>query len=208
MHDPIRLGVLISGGGTTLQNFLDRIAAGELDAEVAVVLASSAKAYGLQRARAAGVPAHVVRRRDFDSVEAFSDANFRILDAAKVDLVTLAGYLKLLRIPEAYLGRVMNIHPALIPAFCGDQMYGHRVHDAVIAAGVKVSGCTVHFADNVYDHGPIIVQRTAPVYDTDTPEDLQARVFEQECMAYPAAIRLFAAGRLQIDGQITRILPP
>ena len=205
MHDPIRLGVLLSGGGTTLQNFLDRIAAGELAAEVAVVIASSAKAYGLVRAEKAGVPNHVVRRKDFDSIEAFSERVFGLLDEAEVDLMTLAGFLKLLRIPAAYAGRVMNIHPALIPAFCGDQMYGHRVHEAVVNAGVKVSGCTVHFADNEYDQGPIILQRPVCVTDTDTPADVAARVFEQECIAYPEAIRLFAAGLLAIDGRIVRI---
>jgi phosphoribosylglycinamide formyltransferase-1 len=205
MHDPIRLGVLISGGGTTLQNFLDKIAAGELAAEVAVVISSSAKAFGLARAKNAGVPAVVARRADFDSVAAYSDRIFGILDEHAADLVTLAGFLKLIRIPDRYAGRVMNIHPALIPAFCGEAMYGHRVHEAVVTSGVKVSGCTVHFANNEYDAGPIILQRPVPVYDTDTPDDVAARVFEQECIAYPEAIRLFAAGRLRIDGRIVRI---
>jgi len=119
--------------------------------------------------------------------------------------VCLAGFLQLLTIPEDFAGRVMNIHPALIPAFCGKGFYGHRVHEAVLEAGVKVSGCTVHFADNLYDHGPVIVQRTVPVRDGDTAEVLAARVFEQECEAYPEAIRLFAEGRLQIVGRTVRL---
>lgn len=208
MHDPIRLGVLISGGGTTLQNFLDRIADGRLAAEIAVVVCSAPDAAGLSRARDAGIPAHVVAAKDFADVAAFSDRIFDLCEEAGVDLVTLAGFLKLLRIPDRWAGRVMNIHPALIPAFCGEGMYGRRVHEAVLAAGVKVSGCTVHFADNRYDAGPIICQRAVPVYDTDRPEDVAARVFEQECIAYPEAIELYAAGLLTIDGPLVRIRPP
>src|SRR5947208_11194378 len=113
----------------------------------------------------------------------------------------MAGFLQLLHVPDDYLGRVMNIHPALIPAFCGKGYYGQRVHEAVLAYGAKVSGCTVHFADNVYDHGPIILQRVVEVRDDDTPEALAARVHEQEHDAYPEAIRLFAEGRLRLDGR-------
>jgi folate-dependent phosphoribosylglycinamide formyltransferase PurN len=120
-------------------------------------------------------------------------------------LVCLAGFLQLLPVPEDFAGRVMNIHPALIPAFCGQGFYGHHVHEAALAYGVKVSGCTVHFADNVFDHGPIILQRAVPVLDGDTAETLAARVFDQECEAYPEAIRLFAEGRLHIDGRSVRI---
>ena len=124
-----------------------------------------------------------------------------------MDLVVLAGFLKLYLIPEAFKGRVMNIHPALVPAFCGSRYYGHRVHEAVLAYGAKVSGCTVHFADNIYDHGPVIIQRCVPVLDDDTPETLAARVFKEECIAYPEAIRLFGEGRLVIEGRRVRILP-
>jgi len=200
-----KLAVLISGGGTTLQNFIDRIAAGQLDASVEVVVSSRPGVKGLERAEQAGIPNTVVRRRDYDSIETFSDALWAAVDPYEVDLVTLAGFLSLIRIPERYLGRVMNIHPALIPAFCGDQFYGHRVHEAVLEYGAKVTGCTVHFADNAYDHGPVIIQRCVPVLDDDTPETLAARVFEQECIAYPEAIRLFGAGRLAIDGRRVRI---
>jgi len=198
---PIRLGVLISGGGTTLANFLEKIAAGELNAEVAVVIASRADCGGIERARAADVPWHVVNRRDYVGVGPFSRAVFDHCREADVDLVTLAGFLVRVEIPEDFRQRVMNIHPALIPAFCGQGMYGRRVHEAVLARGCKVSGCTVHFADNEYDHGPIILQRCVPVADDDTPDTLAARVFAAECEAYPEAIRLFANGQLIVHNR-------
>lgn len=202
----IRLGVLISGSGTTLQNFLDRIANGRLDAEVAVVVASRADAYGLQRAAAAGVPTAVVSRSDCPSRDEFGRRIFDVLRQHRVDLVCLAGFLQLLPIPDDFLDRVLNIHPSLIPAFCGKGFYGERVHEAALAYGVKVSGCTVHFADNVYDHGPIVLQRVVPVLDTDTPESLAARIFVEECEAYPEAIRLFAEKRLRREGRLIRIV--
>ena len=118
----------------------------------------------------------------------------------------LGGFLQLVQVPDDFLGRVMNIHPSLIPAFCGKGFYGEYVHEAVLAMGVKVTGCTVHFADNEYDHGPIILQRAVPVLDTDTAEILAARVFQQECEAYPEAIRLFAEGKLRIEGRRVKIL--
>jgi len=206
MAGPIKLAVLISGGGTTLQNFIDRIDSGELNASIEVVIASSRKAYGLERAKQAGIPACVVRRKDCPTIAAFGEANFEIIRKYKADLVCLAGYLKLIPIPDDYDGRVMNIHPALIPAFCGDGFYGHAVHQGVLDYGAKVSGCTVHFVDNVYDNGPIIRQRTVPVLDDDTADTLAARVFEQECIAYPEAIRLYAEGRLKLEGHKVRVL--
>jgi phosphoribosylglycinamide formyltransferase 1 len=205
---PLRLAVLLSGGGTTLQNLLDRSAAGQLPAQVAVVISNRSDAFGLERAVRAGIPAFVVERRDCASREEFSRRIFDLCRQARADLVCLAGFLQLLVIPDDYLGRVLNIHPALIPAFCGKGFYGHYVHEAVLAYGAKVSGCTVHFADNVYDHGPIVLQRVVPVLDDDTPETLAARVFEQECEAYPQAIRLFAEGRLRVEGRRVRVLAP
>ena len=202
----IRLGVLLSGGGRTLQNFFDGIDRGELDAEVRVVISDRPGVKGLDRARARGVEAVLIERNRFDGVASFSREVFGRMDRHGVDLVTLAGFLRLIRVPDAWLGRVMNIHPALIPAFCGKGMYGHIVHEAVVKMGVKISGCTVHFVDNVFDHGPIIVQRTAPVTTEDTPDDVAERVFQQECIAYPEAIRLFAAGRLRIEQGRVRIL--
>ncbi len=197
MHDPIRLAVLISGGGTTLQNFIDRIANGQMRAEIAVVISSNPKSYGLTRARNSGLSTETIRREEFESVAAFSKAVFDRCSDVDVDLIALSGFLKLLKIPANFAGRVMNIHPALLPAFGGKGMYGHHVHEAVLASGVRVSGCTVHFVDDQFDHGPIILQRTVPVLDDDTPESLAARVFQLECETYPEAVRLFAAGRLK-----------
>lgn len=206
MPQAIRLAVLLSGSGTTLQNFIDRIADGRLRAKVAVVVSSKADVFGLERAKKAGISSAVVERKKCASVEEFSAKLFDHCRQAEAELVCMAGFLQLIRIPDDFAGRVLNIHPALIPAFCGKGFYGHHVHEAAIAAGVKVSGCTVHFADNVYDHGPIIFQRTVPVLDGDTPDALAARVFEQECEAYPEAIRLFADQRLRIEGRKVRIV--
>lgn len=197
---PVRLGVLISGGGTTMLNFLEKIAAGELPAEIGLVIASRADCRGVERAREAGLRCEIVSRKDYDSVEPFSDRIFELCREANIDLVTFAGFLSLVHIPGDYTHRVMNIHPSLIPAFCGKGFYGHHVHEAVLERGAKVSGCTVHFADNEYDHGPIIVQEAVPVQDDDTPDSLAARVFEAECHAYPEAIRRFATGRLTVEG--------
>ncbi len=204
VHQRIRLGVLISGGGTTLANFLAKIACSELDAEVAVVIASRAGCGGIEKAHTANVPCHVVVRGDHADVSSFSRTVFDVCREANVDLVTLAGFLDRLDIPDDFEHRVMNIHPALIPAFCGQGMYGRHVHEAVLARGCKVSGCTVHFADNEYDQGPIILQRCVPVADDDTPDTLAARVFTAECAAYPEAIRLFADRRLTVaDRHVT-----
>jgi len=167
---PIRLGVLLSGGGRTLLNILDRIKAGELPAEVAVVVASR-QCKGVERSEAAGLDVRVIPYKEMPDTETYSRRICEVLDEAKVDLVVLAGFLSFWTIPDRYLGRVMNIHPALLPSFGGRGMYGHHVHDAVLAAGCKVSGCTVHFVNNEYDKGPIIVQRTAPVLEGDTPDD-------------------------------------
>ncbi len=206
MHDPIRLAVLISGSGTTLQNFLDRITDGILRAQIAVVVSSKADAFGLTRALQASVPAFVVERSSCSSREEFSDRIFAHCRDAGVDLVCLAGFLQLLTIPDDFRNRVLNIHPALIPAFCGKGYHGLAVHRAVLERGVKVSGCTVHFADNEYDHGPIVTQRVVPVLDDDSPESLAARVFAAECEAYPQAIQWFAQGRLRIEGRRVKVV--
>lgn len=206
MHDPIRLAVLISGGGTTLQNFLDRIADGLLAAEIAVVVSSKSDAFGITRARHANIPAFVVERKSCSSREEFSERIFGHCRDTEVDLVCMAGFLQLLHIPDDFRNRVMNIHPALIPAFCGKGFHGLAVHRAVLERGVKVSGCTVHFADNEYDHGPIVTQRVVPVLDDDTPETLAARVFAAEREAYPHAIQWFAQGRLRIEGRRVKLL--
>ena len=193
---PVRLGVLMSGGGTTLINILEYIGRGELNAFVAVVLSSRSTVAGVERAQRAGLEVKVVRKKDYGDIEAFSDRIEAELVAADVELVVQAGWLCLWKIPARYEDRVMNIHPALLPSFGGKGMWGHHVHEAVLRAGCKVSGCTVHYCTNEYDKGPIIVQRTCEVKDTDSPDALAARVFEQECIAYPQAIEMFAENRL------------
>ncbi|MFG0295131.1 MAG: phosphoribosylglycinamide formyltransferase [Maioricimonas sp. JB045] len=199
---PFRLAVLISGGGTTLINFLEQIGAGRLEVEIPVVIASR-DCKGVERARAAGLRCEVIRPRDFDSIDRYSAAVFAVIREVGADLVTLAGFLSRLAIPDDFEERVINIHPALIPSFCGKGMYGHHVHEAVLDRGCKLSGCTVHFADNEYDHGPIILQKAVPVFSDDTPDTLAARVFEAECEAYPEAIRLIAQGRVRVrDGRV------
>jgi formyltetrahydrofolate-dependent phosphoribosylglycinamide formyltransferase len=207
MDRPVRLAVLVSGGGTTLQNLLDRIDAGALRAEIAVVIASRSDAFGLERARRAGLPALVVTRKGYADTQAFNDALHAALEPFAVDLVVLAGFLSLFQPRTRYAGRVLNIHPALIPAFCGPGFYGDKVHRAVLESGVRVSGCTVHFADDQYDHGPIILQGAVPVLDDDTPETLAARVHGVENELYPQAIALWADDRLRIEGRRVRILP-
>lgn len=205
---PIRLGILFSGGGTTLLNLVEKIEAGELDAEIVTAIASRADCKGVERAKAAGIETHVVSRREFENIDDFSESVFNHLREANVDLVLFAGFLSLIKIPDDYAHRVFNIHPSLIPAFCGKGFYGHHVHEAAIARGVKVSGCTIHFADNEYDHGPIVLQKSVPVEEGDTADNLAARVFEAECIAYPEAVQLFAQGRISIDGQRVKISPP
>jgi phosphoribosylglycinamide formyltransferase-1 len=201
---PIRLAVCVSGEGTTLQNLIDRIAAGQLRAQIVHVVASRPDIGAIPRARGAGIPVSIVERSG-KSLEAFSSAVFEPIRSASTDLVVLGGFLCLLQIPDDYRLRIINIHPALIPSFAGKGFHGAAVHRAALEVGVKVSGCTVHFVDDTYDTGPIILQRTVMVLDDDTPESLAARVFQAECEALPEAIRLYAEGRLQLDGRRVRI---
>ena len=202
---PIRLAVLLSGGGRSLQNLADRIHAGTLPAELVAVIASNDTAGGLDRAHTLRIPAYVVPRKAFDSAEDFSMRVFSLVRDAGADLVCLAGYLSLLPIPDDFAHRVINIHPALLPSFGGKGMYGDKVHAAVLEHGCKVTGCTVHFADNTYDTGPILLQRCCPVQDDDDVKTLAARVFAEECEAYPEAIHLIAEGRVSIENGLTRI---
>jgi formyltetrahydrofolate-dependent phosphoribosylglycinamide formyltransferase len=198
---PVRLGVLISGGGTTLMNILEYIKNGKLNAQVAVVISSLSKAGGVAKARNAGLDVKIIRKRDYADIDQFSKRIEAELIAADVDLIVQGGWLCLWKIPSRYENRVMNIHPALLPSFGGQGMWGHHVHEAVLKAGCKISGCTVHFCTNEYDKGPIIVQRACEARSDDTADTLAARVFEQECIAYPQAIKLFAEGRLSVrDG--------
>ena len=205
-HSPLNIAVLVSGSGTTLQNMLDLIALGELEARVSLVIGSRPGIGGIQRAANADVPYAVVERSRHDSLASFSREVFTRCDDAGAQLVCLGGWLSLLDVPDTYAGRVMNIHPALLPSFGGKGMYGRRVHQAVLDHGCKVSGCTVHFVDAQYDSGPIILQRTCPVAEDDSAETLAHRVFEEEKIAYPQAIRLLQAGRLTIEGRRVRVL--
>ncbi|MBT3277942.1 MAG: phosphoribosylglycinamide formyltransferase [Phycisphaerales bacterium] len=199
----IKLGVLLSGGGRTLLNLLDKIEAGELIAEVVTVIASR-ECDGIERCRARGLDVHLVEYSTYgeERLEDYSDAIRAILDAAGAELVLMAGFLSKWIIPDAYTGRVLNIHPALLPKYGGKGMYGMNVHRAIIAAGDLQSGCTVHFVTNEYDAGPIILQRTVRVNPVGTPEMLAKRVFEQECYAYPEAIQYVADGDVKmVDGK-------
>jgi phosphoribosylglycinamide formyltransferase-1 len=180
--------VLISGGGTTLKNLIDRQRQFGLPVDFRLVISSKASAGGLTFAREAAIPTRILAKRQFADGDSHSKAVFDAIREAGCDLVVMGGYLEHLLIPPDFENRVVNIHPSLIPAFCGQGMYGLRVHEAAIRFGVKVSGCTVHFVDNQYDHGPILLQRTCPVLDGDTPESLQKRVFALECEALPEAI--------------------
>jgi phosphoribosylglycinamide formyltransferase 1 len=190
----LKLGVMVSGGGTTMQNLAEVIARGELDAEIVVCIASSPKCFGCERAKRLGVPLEVITRKESGTIADFSRRIVETLEKHGAELAVMAGFLALWEIPKMWEGRVMNIHPALLPKFGGKGMHGEHVHAAVLAAGEKESGCTVHFADNQYDHGAIIVQRKVPVMAGDTAESLAARVFAEECVAYPEAIRRYLRG--------------
>ena len=201
----LRLAVLLSGSGSSLQNLIDRIDARELAAEIAVVIASKPDAFGLERARRRGIPAVAVPRKLHPDVTAFNDALHAELARFDVGLVVLLGFLSPFETRGRYDGRAINVHPALVPAFSGRGCYGHRVHEAVMESGVKLTGATVHFVDAEYDHGPIILQEAVAVRDDDTPETLAQRVQEVERRLVPEAIRLFAGARLRIEGRRVKI---
>ena len=210
MARKLKVGVLASGSGTNLQAIIDRAADGRLDAEVVLVISDVADAFALERARLAGVEAAFINPRDFPNRAAFDRALIENLRDHGVELIALAGYMRITtdEFVDAFAGRIMNIHPSLIPAFCGKGMHGLRVHQAALDYGVKITGCTVHFVTKEVDAGPIIIQRAAPVLDDDTAETLSARVLEQEHQAYSEAIQLFAQGRLKVEGRRVRVLAP
>jgi len=205
----LRLAVLASGGGTNLQAIIDACEGGEIDAQVVLVVSNNSDAGALQRARTHGIPDVHLSSRQFDSREEFDTRLLEILAEYKADLIILAGYMKLLSpaVVSAYRHRMLNIHPALLPSFGGQGMYGIRVHQAVIESGAKFSGVTVHVVDEQYDHGPIVAQRVVPVMDDDTPEILARRVLVQEHQIYKEVIQLFAEHRVRIHDRRTRILP-
>jgi phosphoribosylglycinamide formyltransferase-1 len=195
MNPPMRIAVLVSGSGRSLENLAEAIARGEVPGEIVLVLASNRKAFALERAKRLSIPSVVVDGERKLSPPEFSREAFAAIERAGADVVVMAGFLRLLPLPEAWIGRVLNIHPALLPAFGGKGYYGDRVHEAVLAAGVKETGCTVHYVDNEYDHGPVLLQRRILVHEDDTVETLGARVFEEEKIALPEALRLHARNR-------------
>lgn len=194
----VRLGVLVSGSGTNLQSILDACAAGAIDARVAVVISNVASAYALNRAQSAGVPTRIVLHKEYPDRDAFDAELVRVLKEHEVELVCLAGFMRILTqgFIRAYPGRIMNIHPALLPSFPGLE-----VRQAAIDHGVRFSGCTVHFVDEGVDTGPIIIQAVVPVYPDDTEELLKDRILRREHQIYPKAIQLYAQGRLSISGR-------
>jgi formyltetrahydrofolate-dependent phosphoribosylglycinamide formyltransferase len=208
----LKIAVLISGSGRTLKNFIDLAAEDKLPIDIRLVVSNSPTAGGLKFAQDAGIPIQVIPRSDFPrggtGSEAFGAKIFAACRDAGVDYVAMAGFMTLAPLPPDFLGRVVNIHPALIPSFCGHGMYGDHVHHAVLEAGVKVTGCTVHFVDNEYDHGPIIWQQPVPVFDDDTPDTLGKRVFEIEKEAYPHVLKLLADGRIKLENGRVKMLKP
>lgn len=194
----IPIAVLISSGGTTLKNLIQWQRLGELKATFSLVISSNPNARGLEFATEAGIPIEVVSRKSFTDSQSHAQAVFEKCRQRDVKLVVMGGFLEHLQIPSDFENRVINIHPSLIPSFCGKGFYGLRVHQAALEMGVKVTGCTVHFVDNQYDHGPIIAQRACQVLDVDTAETLQSRVFELECNLYPEVINTIARNRVQV----------
>lgn len=206
----LKIAVLVSGGGTNLQALIDREHAGALGSgKIVRVIASRPGVYALERAAKAGIDTAVVSRKEFDSAGAYDRAILAELRSCGAELVVLAGFLSILgnEVIRAYPNRIINIHPALIPSFCGKGYYGLKVHEAALEKGVKVTGATVHFVNEVPDGGAIILQQAVCVQEGDTPEQLQKRVMEQaEWKLLPQAVRLFCDGKIQVDGNITHIL--
>ena len=195
MQEHLPIAVLISGSGTTLRNLIELQVRGMLPVDFRLVVSSKSQAGGLKYAEAAAIPAVVISKNGMQSAEEHSECVFRAIRDSGAELVVMGGYLQHVLIPADFEKKVINIHPSLIPSFSGKGMYGLKVHQAAIDFGVKVTGCTVHFVDNEYDHGPIILQNICAVLETDSAESLQRRVFELECKALPQAIRMIVARR-------------
>lgn len=207
-----RIAVLVSGGGTNLQALIDAQHRGEIiNGEIAAVIASKPGVYALERARRANIPGYVVARRDYPSNQAMTTALVDKLKRLDIDLVVLAGFMVILtgEMVRAYPNAILNVHPALIPSFCGEGYYGLHVHERALEYGVKVSGATVHFVSEECDGGPIVLQKAVAVEENDTPETLQRRIMEQaEWVILPRAVSLFCQGRLKVEGRTVRILKP
>jgi len=205
-RDTLRVAVLLSGEGTNLENLFERIESGALEAQIVAVISSKPNAGGLERARRRGVPARAIPRNQYPDPGDFNDAIHAELDQHDVDLVACLGFLSPFETRGKFDGRAINVHPALIPAFCGKGYYGQRVHEAVLASGAPVTGATVHFIDDEYDSGPIILQEEVRVRADDTPASLAERVQAAERRLVPRAIQLFANGQLAIKAQKVQIL--
>jgi formyltetrahydrofolate-dependent phosphoribosylglycinamide formyltransferase len=206
---PIRIAVMISGHGrgTNMQAIIDACKDGHIKGEVAVVIGVREDAPAIGRAQSSNIKTVVLSPKDYPSVEDYDEAVFKTMQSNQVDLICLAGYMRMLgqKTVETYQNRIMNTHAALIPMFCGKRMYGMHVHESAIARGVKVSGCTVHFVDEEYDAGPIILQTVVPVEDDDNAESLAAKILPEEHKAYVRAIKLFSEGRLEVVDRRVRI---
>ena len=205
----LKIAVLVSGGGTNLQAIIDAIAAGKItDTEIAAVISNNKNAYALERAKQAGIKDIVVSPKDFETIEVFNEKLLKTLQEVNPDLIVLAGYLVVIppEMIDKYENRIINIHPSLIPSFCGTGFYGLKVHEAALARGVKVVGATVHFVDEGTDTGPIIMQKPVMVEQGDTPEVLQRRIMEQaEWNILPETINLIANGKVHVDGRVVTI---
>ncbi|MDO4459449.1 MAG: phosphoribosylglycinamide formyltransferase [Clostridia bacterium] len=200
----LNIGVLVSGGGTNLQALIDAEKRGEIEnGKITLVVASRSDAYALERAKNNNIKSEVLLRKNYASTDDYSDALLEVLEENNIDVVVLAGFMTIIssRVPQVYRNRIINIHPALIPSFCGKGYYGLHVHEAALERGVKVSGATVHFVNEVCDGGPIIIQQPVAVMDDDTPETLQKRIMvEAEWKILPKAVSLFCQGKLEVVG--------
>ncbi len=203
-----RIGVLASGGGSNMQAIMRGIDSGEINGEIVLVISDVPDAGVLEKAANAGTPTLVMRTKEYPTRDAYSAAIAQKFHEQQVDLVVMAGFMRIVTgaLINKFPQRIMNIHPALIPSFCGAGYYGHHVHEAVLDYGAKVSGCTVHFVEEAVDAGPIILQRYVPVLDDDTTATLSARILKEEHIAYPEAVKLFCAGQLTIEGRRVKVV--
>jgi phosphoribosylglycinamide formyltransferase-1 len=202
MNDPLKLGVLISGSGSNLQSIIDHIEKGSLNAIIKIVISNNPVAYGISRAKKHGLPVHILNHQNFNNREEFDQELIETLQSNQVQLVVLAGFMRILTpaFMRAFPQRIINIHPALLPAFPGT-----HVQKKALEYGVKFSGCTVHFVDEGVDTGPIIIQSVLPVQEDDTEESLAARILKEEHRIYPQAIQFYADGKIEIDGRKVKI---
>lgn len=205
----LNIAVLVSGGGTNLQALIDAEASGQIDnGRIACVVASKPDIFALERAERANIPSEIIRRKEFATQDDYDDELIRVLESYEIDLVVLAGFMTIIsdRVIDRFRNRIINIHPSLIPSFCGEGFYGLKVHEAALEKGVKVSGATVHFVNEICDGGPIILQKAVDVRDDDTPETLQLRIMEQaEWKILPRAVSLYCSGRLTVESNQVKI---